>query len=354
MSVARYQIAINSEDPVVVAQGLKELGAKILSDHRVQDDSFGDCGIPRYNGNDILHMLCPEPPEDIVGILKLYLASSPLLEEFFTLWDQPNREFDSTLCMEHMKCLFIILHCSRSNKAFVNRLVHRIISEYNASIIKQLQSTDAKLFLSTLVLINECIRISRMVPSEVISAGIERLSSAIANKTFLDDSDDLEAYSKFFVAAVCFIFLCVKELDLSLSLPIVTNNVLISGLFNHINSLPEYAVTFVLSSVVHIVQLNPNAQEHVDTFINKQMLNKVIQASLSTSDATKKLAIDNFLTSLGSLFADFSENRNKSNFTGRSINNIVNMLIDSLQPLPEEEQLSVQITSIYLYILTMR
>lgn len=159
MNVARFQIALNHDDPDVVAKGLDDFRTQILHEHKAVE-LFG------YNGrcvtSTIDRVIRPDLSFPIIGLLSSFLQSSPQLEELFILWGLPGRDGDKQLCASHMSCIAAILHCTFSDQRVSNIIVSRILHEYSKSIYLQISSGDQKLIHSTLGLL---IAIGRTSPS---------------------------------------------------------------------------------------------------------------------------------------------------------------------------------------------
>ena len=163
MNVSRFQIALNHEDPTVIISGLKSFSNQILKEH----DALYAFG---YNGRSINSLLFSSSSNILypyyskinelpVGLLALYLKSSPQIEELFVLWNLQGYDINKELCPIHMKCIASILFCSHNDDNFCNVVINRIISEYSKSILSQLGSSNQNVIHSTLGL---CIAIARV------------------------------------------------------------------------------------------------------------------------------------------------------------------------------------------------
>lgn len=91
MSLARFLLSINHDDPEVVLGGLISFRDQILSENDAVE-TFGYFG--RSSDKDLLiaDVLFPPSPAKISGVLNEYMVKSGQLEELFVLWNLPNRE----------------------------------------------------------------------------------------------------------------------------------------------------------------------------------------------------------------------------------------------------------------------
>jgi hypothetical protein len=151
MHLKKFQLCVNHENPKIVISGLSEFIQTVLADHNCIE-SFGNYGKPLSNDDPVLFDNVT-PQLEMKGVLKLYLDSSPKLEELFVLWNLPERDRDTELCALHMKCLAVIIHCSSSAPKYQKYVIKRILTEYISSVSLQLQSNDKNLVASTLGLL---------------------------------------------------------------------------------------------------------------------------------------------------------------------------------------------------------
>lgn len=152
MNIARFRVALSHSEPSVVSQGLNDFTRIILQEHD-QIDNFGYYSRCYCDENNIQMILQPSFPIETVGLLLIYLKSSPQLEELFLLWNNPLRDKDKGLCSCHMSCLATILHCSKSNPSFCSSIINRILHDHIKSIYSQLSSGHVALIHSTLGLL---------------------------------------------------------------------------------------------------------------------------------------------------------------------------------------------------------
>jgi hypothetical protein len=155
-TVARFQLALNHENPEIVIQGIGAFKDRVLAEHGATL-TFG------YNGRGIgSHeaALCPVHPKGPVGLLRQYIDSSPNLEEIFVLWHLPGRDDNRALSAVQSQCIAVILHCSHEQREFQRALVNRILRECSKSLHMQLTSGNTALVHSTIGLIVEMCRTS--------------------------------------------------------------------------------------------------------------------------------------------------------------------------------------------------
>jgi hypothetical protein len=150
MKLARFQLALNHDDPKITIQGLQEFKDKILLEHNAIE-SFG------YNGRSLSSYqkleFSSSSSLEIKGLLKEYLLSSPYLEELFILWKIPDRNENPDLIVAHTQCLAAILHCAKSDQRSCDRIVSRVLSEFSRAITNQMTSGQQNIIHSTLGLL---------------------------------------------------------------------------------------------------------------------------------------------------------------------------------------------------------
>lgn len=151
MNLARFQLALNHDDPSIVVTGLKEFKDRIILDHSTLL-SFG------YNGRSFTEPgILVKQPQHVTGLLKDYIHSSPQLEELFILWKISGREENTDLLIAHNQCWSAILHCAISETKCCSDAVTRLLSECWRSIINQLSMSSTAVVHSSLgLLISMC------------------------------------------------------------------------------------------------------------------------------------------------------------------------------------------------------
>jgi hypothetical protein len=174
MDVLRLRVALNSSDYGIIGHGLSAFTEKILMENNAKR-SFGYHGrsypaSSGYRNHDDLYynaLLVSAPSDGLSGLdsevkgeLAALIQSSPMLEEFFQLWDIPARDDDKVLCMNHMTCLAAILHCSKANTSFSTAIVNRILHDYVKSIHRQLSGGHTGLAHATFGLLIAMARTS--------------------------------------------------------------------------------------------------------------------------------------------------------------------------------------------------
>jgi hypothetical protein len=105
MNVARFQVALNHEDPEIVTRGLESFSNQVLYEHDLLL-SFGYHG--RCVSGKPSEYLSPPRPTVLKGLLRAYLDSSSQLEELFVLWQLPERDSDRKLCSAYVKALHLL------------------------------------------------------------------------------------------------------------------------------------------------------------------------------------------------------------------------------------------------------
>jgi GTPase SAR1 family protein len=170
ITVARFQVALNHEDPDIVSKGLLEFEKKVLEDNDCVE-SFGYNG--RNANSNISNAVDPHFPVQITGVLSTFINSSPRLEELFVLWNLPGRDEYKLLSTNHTRCIAIILHIARSDRIFCDRIVSRIINEHAKSLQSQLSSGINHLVHASLGLI---LAMSRTSPENSRNVYVKLLS----------------------------------------------------------------------------------------------------------------------------------------------------------------------------------
>jgi hypothetical protein len=149
MKLARFQLALNHEDPKITIQGLHEFYDKILHDHNAIE-SFGYYGRSIYPSQ---KLDTSTSSGEVKGLLKDYLLSSPYLEELFILWKIPNRNENLDLVVVHTQCLAAILHCAKSDQRSCDRIVSRLLSEFSRAISNQMTLGQQNILHATIGLL---------------------------------------------------------------------------------------------------------------------------------------------------------------------------------------------------------
>ena len=152
MNVQRFTFALQHEDPLVVASGLRTFSSLCLSEHE-SEQSFG------YNGRGVVGSGVGGRGR-VKGLLAAYLRSSPRLEELFVLWGLPELDADRALAQALMQCLAVIFHCIVGEEAFCTDLVSRVLHEKSKAIKDQLASGSVPLVHATLGLVLSLLRTS--------------------------------------------------------------------------------------------------------------------------------------------------------------------------------------------------
>ena len=171
MSLKKFQICLNHENPDIIRVGLDEFTDELLRDHSGYD-SFRFCGyVPtsgeQKNDQNDSHEAYDETAlstnymGEMKGLLLQYIKSSPNLEELFILWNLTGYEYDSRLCYSHMKCLAAIIFCTQSTPTVQKLVINRILSKFSTNIIRQLISNDVLMIQSTLQLLLSICKVSK-------------------------------------------------------------------------------------------------------------------------------------------------------------------------------------------------
>lgn len=159
MSLARFLLSINHDDPEVVLGGLISFRDQILSENDAVE-TFGYFG--RSSDKDLLiaDVLFPPSPAKISGVLNEYMVKSGQLEELFVLWNLPNRDEHRALCSAHMSSIAAILHVGKQYATTCNSVVSRVLCDHVKSLLAQLTSGNTELIHATLGLILAMVRSS--------------------------------------------------------------------------------------------------------------------------------------------------------------------------------------------------
>lgn len=159
MSIGRFQLSLNHDDPKVVLLGLTDFRQQVLQEHNALN-SIGYNGRSCELEHSIENVLHPSTRDTVHGILLEYITKSPQIEELFVLWNLPGRDEDKPLSSAHMACIAAILHCARANVSFCNSIVSRILCDHLKSLHSQLASGNVELIHSTLGLLLSMARTS--------------------------------------------------------------------------------------------------------------------------------------------------------------------------------------------------
>ena len=151
-TIARLQLALNSEDQGLVTSELQTMRSTMLAEHDAIEayGYHGRCTFP----------LCPTHPTAVVGVLSAYLQRSPKLEELFSVWDIASRHENRSLLVAIADTIAVILFCAASNTAVGGPIIQRILREQMKSMHSHLASGHTHLVHSFLGLMVAIARVS--------------------------------------------------------------------------------------------------------------------------------------------------------------------------------------------------
>ena len=159
MSLTKFQLCLNHENPSIVLAGLNDFANQVLREHNFR---VNDCLAPlQYQSIESIESNELFNHKDLnvtKGILLSYIHSSPKAEELFVLWSLPGRDSLIDLAIAHTHCLTVILHCSTNIPIYQKEIITKIINDYVHSIILQLGSKSPTLVQVTLGLLTEIVR----------------------------------------------------------------------------------------------------------------------------------------------------------------------------------------------------
>lgn len=157
MSLTKFQLCLNHENPNIVKTGLIEFSNQVLKDHDVVN-SFGCYGRSYSNETeDLVKQGCFSGP--VKGILQSYIQSSPRLDELFVLWQLSGRDDDDSLCIAHTRCMTVLLFCTDSLPHLQKLIAGKLVHEYVSSVLIQLSNGSAELRKATIGLLLAIVRI---------------------------------------------------------------------------------------------------------------------------------------------------------------------------------------------------
>jgi hypothetical protein len=278
MNLARFQLALNHDDPSIVVTGLKEFKDRIIRDHDVLL-SYG------YNGRSFTEPgILIKQPQHITGLLKDYIHSSPQLEELFILWKLPGREENTDLLIAHNQCWSAILHCAPSESKCCSDAVTRLLSECWRSIINQLSMSSTAVVHSTLGLLISMCRTSTQNSCDTYT---KLISHATELHTLLQrgksvsyelDSVKISTDSRYLVALL--VYTLIWKCDVT-ALELVDNRGLLSRVTNGIQKDSIVTVMLTCTSINQLL-ISENVPVVVKAeLISSSFLEKLLELSNS-------------------------------------------------------------------------
>jgi hypothetical protein len=332
LNVPRFQLALNSDDPDIVKLGLKQFLQQILQEQSAEDRFGVDCIVQTLPSN-FQGILYPKNEIPITGLLRSYLDASPQIEEFFVLWDLPNRLLDPELCGLHMQCLSALLHCCTDQLQFCRYAVNRIMSCSQSLVIKQLEMNDAFVTQMTLSVIISCYRFNKQLPEELFNCLLSGLSSKLLLFHVDQYSPSIGSVETRSAIAVLFYLLIDNQLEPSYAIKIFKEEKGLKNLFRELLKCTDRAVQILLEGMLYLVKSNHLVKDYISKFVSRMILGKVADLSVSNDEKKSSLA-DLFLLDLSNLLANMlSESEFQSKTARKHVMNCTNDVLDSLRPL---------------------
>lgn len=317
MNIQRFQLVLNNHDPKVVEQGLIEFTSRLFLDHPELHIHYGYHGRSYYSyytmqnidkdsmNDKIYQFLHPNTPIKIQGILNEYLSKSPIIEEFFILWNLPSRDLDKSLSATHMQCISIILHCCiKSNIALCNTIVNRILNDHIKSLQHQLTSGNTSLVHATLGLIISMMRTSTQNCKDIyqkLNLASQSLDSIIQkgksikwvckselNETMLTDSRSL---------MIIIVLLVLEVLDDAQILELFAEKSLIRKIMHSVSrDIPE-VILILFHGMNYVIKHNSFISKHIHDIIDHASMKQILALYTHQDDKVQIIAHD-FLTQL--------------------------------------------------------
>lgn len=192
MSVARYQFALNAENPKVVKAGLVELIQNILNDCDVSNSILSNQPFQDMVFSDLLKNIGVNSL-----IVQQFFESSPQLQEFFSLLDLLIERNDEILCNLLFRCFALFLSCSGVQKLSLKSISFRLLQSYSSLLIQQLSSKTVYLRSSAWILLIVCLQNKALFTESFCSFLAQTCFMRNNNQKFsLDTNSDLSNAEK--------------------------------------------------------------------------------------------------------------------------------------------------------------
>jgi hypothetical protein len=331
MNLARFQLALNHEDPEIATKGLNEFREKILVDHNATV-TFGYNGRPARASYDFFS----EHPNEVVGLLKDYIQSSPQVEELFILLQLPGRTENVSLVVAHTACISAILHCGKSNSRCCDSIVSRILSEFSRTFSNQLTTSHTSIVHCTLGLFLAMCRTSPQNARDAYNRLVSHTSSLNSllqkGKSVSFEGDDnfkISTDSRYLI--ILLVFTLLLHADGVISSELLTHRGLFSRVTNGILKDSPPTLRLICSSVLSLLSLSSVPFSTKVDLIDPAFLQKLIEVNRSEDSEISSL-VDSILIDYANHIAYVSGGAAKKQQGGGLVNNKVYMLLKALQP----------------------
>ena len=334
-SIARLQLALNSEDQGLVTSELRSLRSTILEEHEAVE-AYG------YHGR-CVSPLCPNLPKEIVGVLSAYLQRSPKLEDVFSVWDIANRHENRMLLSTIADTIAVILFCAASNTAVCGPIIQRIFREQMKAMHTHLASSHTGLVHCTLGLLIAIARVSEQCSRDLYQKLI------LSSQCFTDITRKGKRTKSFLGASAvetdscCLLIILLATILLKgnelIATELLTRGSLFRNALGRINNYDCSEVKMILNSITYIIEsssLNKTVRLNI---LDSLLLERILL--LYQGDETTSEAAHDFMLSFCRSLA--SELRSKRDLAG-----IATLIVTKLTPYNIVRQKDVKISSLIM------
>eukprot|EP01031_Cornospumella_fuschlensis_P028852 gene28852-34822_t len=333
MHLKRLQFAINHHDPAVISIGLKEFLQELLKYDQVVADLFQCRELPTSpNGllvfNSIRHDSLPDD-----HILVQLLASSPSLEDFFSLWTFTALELDVPLAKLTFDVLTAIVEILPSDSPTLPAVINKLYKVHVEYVQRMLDKNDVKLLNSMFRLFAVTCK-KAQIPIELahmlLSGNLFKKMSKLA---VADGEED-----KFYYLVKLLVTLVVHaDLDLAKRLLDSPNMDSVQSLVNEFSD-ETYSVYLV--GLLYLFIYGARLAEEISQKFYSLASTKSLLAAASSSTSKYDLCIS-YLEAI--VLSCKSENKQESGLNRYHRRNYAKILVTSLDPLLHPAHVKIQV-----------
>lgn len=268
MNLSRFQVALNHDDCSVISRGLNDFAEQILSEHGCRE-VFGYCGHGATPST--ASVIMGNAPDQITGLLKSYVLSSPQLEELHFLWNIPGRAENTSLIVAHCHCIAALLYCSFKDKLFAEKVVHRIANDFAINLKEQLKSSSTSVVHHTLSLLIAMCRVSPSACNDIYQRVISLESSfgtllqkgKTVSWVACEDAEKIVTDSRYLVTLLIFQLFLSGNRDIHTDM--MTPKSLLRRMTNGLHNDPPQTLNLILDGLTLLLHRN---DIHMHTKIN--------------------------------------------------------------------------------------
>lgn len=342
MNVAKFQLVLNHDDVDVISKGLREFSATVLKEHN-GEETYGYNGRSRHNT--ATHILAPEQPSSVVGLLHAYLSSSPQIEEVFIVWTLVDRSSNNDLCAALNQCIAVILHCAKSLENVCNDIVNRIIHEFWRNITSMLDSNNTELVHSCLSLLIAMSRTSKNNCEQVmqkLNFGDSMFTSMIqkgkTKQTGLETPSHLAVVVDSRILLVILVFTLIQDTN-EAGLERTLASSIVKKIMHSLSKDLPVSLELILNAVLQLLQRSSVIRSHLLDIVDAGCIDKLLNLYQSEERIMQSL-VERFFNQLVDLCAGLLQTSDPHSYSVRvCLSNVIKLL----RPLKDKRHRQVRL-----------